>query len=212
MIASFALRPGAPALRLPELVGALCRRLRAPELRDLEKIMLSWAAWRARQTGLNIEAEDLTEVNRMENYDDVQAMRIQAEMRELSETMLTWACWQAKKSGLKIEPEEIAEVSRMENSDDVEAFFATRVQMRKEECHAEGRVMGQRESMRRQAAMKFDAATAARLGAVLEGVTDQEVFDGVLAALIECDTPSDLLERVAEVRRRTNGRNLPADC
>ena len=139
MIASFALRPGAPALRLPELVGALCRRLRAPELRDLEKIMLSWAAWRARQTGLNIEAEDLTEVNRMENSDDVQAMRIQA-------------------------------------------------------------------------AMKFDAETAARLGAVLEGVTDQEVFDGVLAALIECDTPSDLLERVAEARRRTNGRNLPADC
>ena len=164
MIASFALRPGAPALRLPELVGALCRRLRAPELRDLEKIMLSWAAWRARQTGLNIEAEDMTEVN------------------------------------------------RMENSDDVEAFFATRVQMRKEECHAEGRVMGQRESMRRQAAMKFDAETAARLGAVLEGVTDQEVFDGVLAALIECDTPSDLLERVAEAKRRTNGRNLPADC
>ena len=139
MIASFALRPGAHALRLPELVGALCRRLRAPELRDLEKIMLSWAAWRARQTGLNIEAEDLTEVNRMENSDDVQAMRIQA-------------------------------------------------------------------------AMKFDAETAARLGAVLEGVTDQEVFDGVLAALVECDTPSDLLERVAEVRRRSNGRNAPADC
>ena len=72
--------------------------------------------------------------------------------------------------------------------------------------------MGQRESMRRQAAMKFDAETAARLGAVLEGVTNQEVFDGVLAALLECDTPSDLLERVAEVRRRTNGRNAPADC
>ena len=101
--------------------------------------MLSWTAWRARQTGLNIEAEDMTEVNRMENSDDVQAIRIQA-------------------------------------------------------------------------AMKFDAETAARLGAVLEGVTDQEVFDGVLAALIECDTPSDLLERVAEARRRTNGRNLPADC
>ena len=50
------------------------------------------------------------------------------------------------------------------------------------------------------------------LGAVLEGVTDQEVFDGVLAALLECDTPSDLLERATEVRRRTNGRNPPADC
>ena len=72
--------------------------------------------------------------------------------------------------------------------------------------------MGQRESLRRHAAMKFDAQTAARLEAVLEGVTNQEVFDGVLAALLECDTPSDLLARAAEVRRRTNGRNLPADC
>ena len=164
MIASFALRPGAPALRLPELAGALCRRLRAPELRDLKKTMLSWAAWQARQTGLNIEAEDMSEMD------------------------------------------------RMENSDDVEAFFAKLVQMRKEECHAEGRVMGQRESMRRQAAMKFNVETAARLGAVLEGVTDQEVLDGVLEALLECDTPSELLQRATEVRRRTNGRNSPADC
>ena len=52
--------------------------------------------------------------------------------------------------------------------------------------------MGQRESLRRHAAMKFDSETAARLGAVLEGVTDQEAFDGVLAALLECDTPSEL--------------------
>ena len=31
---------------LPELVGALCRRLRAPELRELREVMLSWAGWR----------------------------------------------------------------------------------------------------------------------------------------------------------------------
>ena len=59
--------------------------------------------------------------------------------------------------------------------------------------------------------MKFDAETAARLGAVLEGVTEQEALDGVLAALIECDTPSDLLERATEARRRTNGSNSPDD-
>ena len=74
--------------------------------------------------------------------------------------------------------------------------------------------MGQRESLRRHAAMKFDSETAARLGAVLEGVTDQAAFDGVLAALIECDTPSELLARATEARRRTNGRsaNAPAEC
>ena len=164
---------------LPELVGAVCRRLRAPELRELKEVMLAWAGWRARQAGLRIEVEDMAQVN------------------------------------------------RMENPDDVEAFYATRAQVWEEERRAEGRVegrvegreagraegrvMGQRESLRRHAAMKFDAQTAARLEAVLEGVTDQEVFDGVLAALVECDTPSDLLARAAEARRRTNGRNAPAD-
>ena len=156
---------------LPELVGAVCRRLRAPELRELKKVMLLWAGWRARQAGLTIEAEDMAEVN------------------------------------------------RMENPDDVEAFYMTRAQIWEEERRAEGRkagraegrVTGHRESLHRHAAMKFDAETAARLGAVLEGVTNQEVFDGVLAALLECDTPSDLLERATEVRRRTNGRNAPAD-
>ena len=157
---------------LPELVGAVCRRLRAPELRELKEIMLEWAAWRARQAGLTIEEEDMAQVN------------------------------------------------QMENPDDVEAFYRTRAQVWEEERRAEGRVegraegrvMGQRESLRRHAAMKFDAETAARLGAVLESVTEQEALDGVLAALIECDTPSDLLDRVAEARRRTNGRNAPADC
>ena len=146
---------------LPELVGALCRRLRAPELRELREMMLSWAAWRARRAGLTIEAEDMAQVN------------------------------------------------RMESPDDVEAFYRTRAQIweeeRRAEGRAEGRIAGHRESLRRHAAMKFDAETADRLGVLLETITDQEVLDGVLAALLECDTPSDTLERAAEVRRRRNG-------
>ena len=55
--------------------------------------------------------------------------------------------------------------------------------------------------------MKFGAEAADRLGALIEGVTDQEVLDGVLGALVECDTPSELLARVEEVRRRGNGRD-----
>ena len=151
------------------LVGAVCRRLQAPELRELRQIMLAWAGWRARQAGLRIEDEDMAQVN------------------------------------------------RMEHPDDVEAFYKTRAQVWEEERRAEGReegrAVGQRESMCRQAAMKFDAETAGRLGAVLEGVTAQEAFDGVLAALLECDTPSELLARAAEARRRMNERNAaPADC
>ena len=173
---------------LPELVGAVCRRLRAPELRELKEIMLEWAAWRARQAGLTIEEEDMAQVNRMENPDDVEAFyRTRAQVWE----------------------EERRAEGRVEGR--VEGRAEGRVEGR-EAGRAEGRVMGQRESLRRHAAMKFDAQTAARLGAVLEGVTDQEVFDGVLAALVECDTPSDLLARAAEVRRRTNGHNLPAGC
>ena len=55
--------------------------------------------------------------------------------------------------------------------------------------------------------MKFDAQTADRLAALLETVTDQEMLDGVLGALVECDTPRELLARVEEVRRRANGRD-----
>ena len=106
----------------------------------------------------------------------------------------------------------MAEVNRMENPDDDEAFCMTRAAIWDEEQRAEGRVMGQRESMRTQAAMKFDAETASRLGAVLEDVADQEAFDNVIAALLECDTPSELLARATEARRRTDGRNPTADC
>ena len=173
---------------LPELVGAVCRRLRAPELRELKEIMLEWAAWRARQAGLTIEEEDMAQVNRMENPDDVEAFyRTRAQVWE----------------------EERRAEGRVEGR--AEGRVEGRVEGR-EAGRAEGRVMGQRESLRRHAAMKFDAQTATRLGAVLEDVTEEEAFDGVLAALVECDTPSDLLERVAEVRRRSNGRNLPANC
>ena len=131
--------------------------------------------------------------------------------------MLSWAGWRAGQAGLTIEAEDMAQVNRMENPDDVEAFYRTRAQIWEEERRAEGRaeaegrvegrVEGQRESLRRHAAMKFDAQTADRLGALLEAVTDQEVLDGVLGALVECDTPSELLARVEEVRRRGNGRD-----
>ena len=144
------------------------------------------------------------------------------EFRGLKKILLAWAAWQARRRlGLELEVEDMMEADRLEDYGDVEAYFAARIQARKEEHRAEGReagreagreegrVVGQRESLRRHAAMKFDSETAARLGAVLEGVTDQEAFDGVLAALLECDTPSDLLERATEVRRRTNGRATP---
>ena len=126
--------------------------------------------------------------------------------------MLSWAGWRAGQAGLTIEAEDMAQVNRMENPDDVEAFYRTRAQIWEEERRAEGRAegrvaQGQRESLRRHAAMKFDAQTADRLGALLEAVTDQEVLDGVLGALVECDTPSELLARVEEVRRRANGRD-----
>ena len=77
---------------------------------------------------------------------------------------------------------------------------------------AEGRAEGQRALLRRHAAMKFDAETAGRLGVLLDGVTNQEVFDEVLAAIVGRDTPADLLERAAEVRWRAVGRSSPSAC
>ena len=186
--------------------------IKVDDMLDMEQMELREAlreAMRRQEEFRELSEDDLLDIEEMALRE---AMRRQEEMRSLRELVFRWAGWKAKEMGLKIEPEEMVEVSRTENSDDVEAFVAARVQMRKEECQAEGRVMGQREYMRTQAAMKFDAETAARLGAVLEDLTDQEAFDGVLAALLECDTPSELLARATEARRRTNGRNSPADC
>ena len=166
---------------LRALLSAVCRRLRAPELRGLKEVMLAWAAWQARRRlGLELEVADMAEAVRLEEYDDADAYfaaRIQA--------------WKEEHRA------EGRETGRAEG---------------RETGRAEGRLMGQRESMRRQAAMKFGAETAARLGAVLEDVTDQAVFDGVLTALLECDAPSDLLARAAEARRRTSGGNGSTDC
>ena len=179
---------------------------------DMEQMELREAlreALRSQEEFRGLSEEDRLDIEEMALRE---AVRRQEEMRSLAEIMFRWAGWKMKESGLKVEPEELAELSRTGTPDDIEAFVAARVLMRKEECEAEGRVMGQREYMRRQAAMKFDAETAARLGAVLDGVTDQEAFDGVLAALLECDTPSELLARATEARQRTNGRNSTAGC
>jgi len=128
------------------------------------------------------------------------------ELRELKEVMLSWAAWQARRQvGVEWEAEEMAEV-QLEDYDDIEAYYAARLEAWREEDRAEG----QRVLLRRQAAMKFGAETAAGLAELLDGVTDQEVFDAVLAAIVECDTPARVLERTAEVCRHEKGHNVPA--
>ena len=147
------------------------------------------------------------------------------ELRQLREVMLAWATLRARRRlGLKWRARDMAAVMRMEDYDDVEAFYAARLDAWREEfraegrakgrvegqveSRAEGRVEGQRESLRRYAEMKFDAETAARLGELLDGVADREMFDGVLAALFESDTSEEMLRRATSLRRagRSGGR------
>ena len=133
------------------------------------------------------------------------------ELRELKEVMLAWAAWQARRQlGMEWEAAEMAEV-RVEDYDDVEAYYAARLEAWREEDREQGRAEGRRESLREYAAMKFDAQTAAGLAELLDGVTDREVFDAVLAAIVECDTPAGVLERTAEACRHENGQDVPAD-
>ena len=110
----------------------------------------------------------------------------------------------------------MVELNRLRDPDEIDAYYGTRVHAWKEEYRAagrvegraEGRVEGRRESLRRYAEMKFDAETAARLGELLDGVADWEVFDGVLAAVFESDTSAGMLRRVMSLRRagRSGGR------
>ena len=169
------------------LVASLHERLRAPELRELKEVMLSWAAWQARrQVGVEWEAEEMAQV-RVEDYDDVEAYyaaRLEAWREEDRE--------QGRAEGREQGRTEGREQGRAEGRE-------------------QGRAEGQRVLLRRQAALKFDAETAASLAELLDGVTDQEVFDAVLAAIAECDTPAGVLARTAEACRHENGDNAPAD-
>ena len=73
-----------------------------------------------------------------------------------------------------------------------------------EQGHAQGLEQGRDEEralLCRQAARKFDGASAERLAAALVGVTDAERLGRVGDWIIECATASDLLARV----RRDNG-------
>ena len=57
------------------------------------------------------------------------------------------------------------------------------------------------------ATLKFDADTGRRLGALLDGVSDQAVFDDLSAAIVNGATPAGLLESAADARRRAPNRN-----
>ena len=121
------------------------------------------------------------------------------ELRELRQVMLEWASRQARRR-LGVELGDMAELNRLRDPDEIDAYYGTRVHAWKEEYRAagriEGREEGRRESLRRYAEMKFDAETAARLGELLDGVADREMFDGVLAALFESGTAAEMLRRV----------------
>ena len=70
-----------------------------------------------------------------------------------------------------------------------------------------GRVDTQLAMLRRQATLKFDADTGSRLGALLDGVSDQAAFDELSAAIVNGATPAGLLECAADARRRAANRN-----
>ena len=75
------------------------------------------------------------------------------------------------------------------------------------EGRREGRADAQLAMLRRQATLKFDADTGSRLGALLDGVSDQAAFDELSAAIVNGTTPTGLLECAADARRRAANRN-----
>ena len=107
----------------------------------------------------------------------------------LRRTVWEWVVRRARRDGVALE-----EV-------DVEGtYFRSRIgenfKRATQAWFAEGRAEGQAELMRRQAARKFDAATAARLGERLAGITDPERLAEVGEWLLECEHGDELLGRV----------------
>ena len=63
----------------------------------------------------------------------------------------------------------------------------------------------ERALLRRMTALRFGADTAERLEEVLAGIADPERLAEAGEWLVRCETGDELLARVEEVRRRTNG-------
>ena len=71
--------------------------------------------------------------------------------------------------------------------------------------HAEGREQGhaaERSLLQRQAARKFDAATASQLATAIAEVSDPERLSDVGESIIDCNTGRELIERVRMICRQ----------
>ena len=197
--ASGALRRSAPVFAGDGYVVLDCHRVRQEDLRHDNAAALLVGLER-------LELETTEELFRAFHR------RVNApELRELRQVMLEWASRQVRRR-LGVELGDMAQLNRLRDPDEIDAYYGTRVHAWKEEYRAagriEGREEGRRESLRRYAALKFDAETAVRLGELLDRVADREMFDGVLAALFESDTSAEMLRRVASLRSavRSGGR------
>ena len=97
--------------------------------------------------------------------------------------------------------------------DEVRTMLAERVQGWFDEKYREGLEEGleqararEKKLLRRLAARKFDAETAARLSELLDGLAVPDQLEEVGAWILECETGADLLERTERMVRRGDFR------
>ena len=99
------------------------------------------------------------------------------------------------------------EVDRLESDEEAEAWMQS---VRNEgwlegrsEGRAEGWTAGQHALLRRLAISKYGVKAGTRIASQLEGITEHEMFDEALAAIIEHDTPAVPLEYAADAQIRS---------
>ena len=185
MSALIALESNRDRERTPELVGALIERLR--ELGDpaLTQVFQAW----------------LTQVlaPRRKWGAEVEPMAVLEEVRSmLAESVREWtADWVAegREQGLKEGIEQGIEQGRRQG---IEQGIEQGVEQGRRQGIGQG-VEQERRLLCRLAARKFRAATAPRLSALLQRLTDQERLAQVGEWIIECATEGELLDRVRNV-------------
>ena len=132
-----------------------------------------------------------------EDYPRLSQAMAEIEDTGLRRTVYEWVAQRARRHGLPLEDLDVEGTyfrSRIgENMRRAtQAWFA----QGRAEGRTEGQAEGQAELMRRQAARKFDAATAQRLAERLAGITDPERLAEVGEWLLECEHGDELLGRV----------------
>ena len=179
-------------------LASLHRRMNPPELRPLREVMLLWAQQVAkRRINLDLRMQDMLEVDRMRESDDVEAF-FAARVEVWRNQYRAEGRAQGVEQGLAAESELLCRQAARH----FDAGTAERLRALLDDVSDHGAIIPWNQSLR---PLMTGAPRSPWTGAGRP--CSQEAFDEILAAIFERTTPAELLARTMQARRRDADRS-----